>query len=153
MNWFRLKENVYYTDGTLRDICVKLTTRVDWKIWVDYINENYRVIWYNSKTLKEENQIDFQIVEDYWNGNEDSLSTAKIFIDKLQINAHFFDDSEIENDIDPKEFNAIEDHEKLIKFMFDLSHLLNKDVYLTPENEHDIILFKVSNKFDYNSEK
>lgn len=153
MNWFRLKENVYYTDGTLRDICVKLTTRVDWKIWVDYINENYRVIWYNSKTLKEENQIDFQIVEDYWNGNEDSLSTAKIFIDKLQINAHFFDDSEIENDIDPKEFNVIEDHEKLNKYMFDLSHLLKKDVYLTPENEHDIILFKVSNKFDYNSEK
>lgn len=148
MNWFRLKENVYYTDGTLRDICVKLTTREDWKIWVDYINENYRVIWYNSKTEKEENQIDFQIVEDYWNGNEDSLSTAKIFIDKIQINAHFFDDSEIENDIDPKEFIAIEDHEKLIKFMSEVSILLEKEIILTPENEHEIVLFKVNNKFE-----
>ena len=67
-----------------------------------------------------------------------------MFIDKIQINAHFFDDTEMENDIDPREFNSIEDHNKLLKYMSDISNLLDKEVILTPENEHETILFKVN---------
>ena len=144
MNWKELKEKIYYWDGSWRDIYVLHTNRSDWKIWVDYVNENYRIDWFNGKADKDENQIDFTVVEDFWKGNHDLCSTAKVFIDKIQINAHFFDNTEMENDIDPGEFNSIEDHDKLIKYMSDLSILLDKEVILTPENEHETILLKIN---------
>lgn len=120
------------------------TTRANWKIWVGYVNKNYRIDWFNGKSEKDENQIDFAVIEEFWSGNHDLCSTAKVFIDKIQINAHFFDDTEMENDIDPREFNSIDDHDKLIKYMSDLSTLLGKEVILTAENEHETILFKVN---------
>ena len=51
----------------------------------------------------------------------------------------------MENDIDPREFASIDDHNKLVKYMTDISRLLDKEVILTPENEHETTLFKVSN--------
>ena len=143
MNWADLKDKIYYWDGSWRDIYVLHTSRADWKIWVDYVNKNYRIGWHNAKADKDENQIDFGVIKEYWSGNHDLCSTANVFIDKIQINAHFFDDNEMENDIDPREFNSMEDHNKLIKYMVDLSTLLDKEIILTPENEHETILFKV----------
>lgn len=144
MKWTELKEKIYHWDGSWRDIYVLHTKRSDWKIWVDYVNENYRIDWFNGKADKDENQIDFTVVEDFWSNNHDLCSTAKVFIDKIQINAHFFDETEMENVIDPREFNSIDDHDKLIKYMSDLSILLDKEVILTPENEHETILFKIN---------
>lgn len=145
MNWTDLKNKIYYWDCSWRDIYVLQTNRDDWKKWADYVNKNYRINWFNGKADKDENQIDFGVIEDFWSGNHDLCSTAKVFIDKIQINAHFFDDTEMENDIDPREFNSIDDHNKLVKYMTDISKLLDKEVILTPENEHETILFKVSN--------
>ena len=102
MNWTDLKNKIYYWDGSWRDIYVLQTNHTDWKKWVDYVNKNYRIAWFNGKADKIENQIDFSVVEEFWNGNHDLCSTAKVFIDKMQINAHFFVDTEMENDIDPR---------------------------------------------------
>lgn len=143
MNWRELKDKIYYWDGSWRDIYVLQTNRVDWKIWVDYVNKNYRIDWFKSKADKDENQIDFSVIEEFWSGDEDLCSTARVLIDKIQINAHFFDDNEMENDIDPREFNSIDDHNKLIKYMSDISILLDKEIILTPENEHETVLLKV----------
>lgn len=143
MNWTNLKDKIYYWDGSWRDIYVLQTNRDDWKIWVDYVNKNYRIEWFNGKADKDENQIDFSVIEGFWSGDHDLCSSAKVFIDKIQINAHFFDDSEMENDIDPREFNSIDDHNKLIKYMSDISILLDKEVILTPENENETVLLKV----------
>jgi hypothetical protein len=144
MNWTELKNKIYYWDGSWRDIYVLGTLRPDWKKWVDYVNQNYTIDWFNGKTDKDERNIDFNVIEEFWNGDHDLCSTAKVFIDKIQINAHFFDDTEMENDIDPREFNSIEDHDKLIKYMTDISILLDKEVILTPENEHETVLIKVN---------
>lgn len=144
MNWTDIKNKVYYCDGSWRDIYVLQTSRDNWKIWIDYVNKNYRIDWFNSKTDRNENKIDFSVIDEFWGGNHDFCSTAKVFIDKIRINAHFFDDTEIENDVDPEEFNSIDDHNKLIKYMSDVSTLLDKEVLLTPENKHEFILFKVN---------
>ncbi len=144
MDWTELKNKIYYRDGSWRDIYVRETNASDWKKWVNYVNDNYKVDWFNTKTNKDEEKIDFATIEEYWDGNHDQSSTGKVFIDKVQINAHFFDDNELENDIDPSEFNSIDDHEKLIKFMIDVSTILDKEVILTPENQHEIILIKVN---------
>ena len=121
------------------------TDKSDWRKWIDYVNQNYTIQWYNGKTANEESQINYDVINEYWNGNGDLCVIAKIFIDKIQINCHFFSDLEIENDIDPREFNSIDDHNKLMKYIEDLASILNKDVILTPENEQDIIVMLVSN--------
>lgn len=108
MNWTDLKNKIYYWDGSWRDIYVLQTNRGDWKKWSEYVNKNYRIDWFNSKSYKDENLIDFNVIEEFWSGNRDLCSTAKIFIGKIQINAHFFDEAEMENDIDPREFNLIQ---------------------------------------------
>jgi hypothetical protein len=47
MNWKRLKEEVYFEDGSLRDIYIFDTSIEDWKKWVDLVNREYRVSFYN----------------------------------------------------------------------------------------------------------
>lgn len=153
MDWQSLKGKTFYWDGSWRDIYVPNTTKEDWRIWVDYVNENYKIDWFNGKENANQNKIDFTVILEYWNGNLDLCSTAKVFIDNIQINAHFFDDTEFENDIDPREFNSIQDHNKLTKYLTDLSRLFGKEVMLTPENEHETVLLKVSgDTINYSSE-
>ncbi|HVW96247.1 MAG TPA: hypothetical protein VHA56_09810 [Mucilaginibacter sp.] len=143
MNWEKIKQDIYYLDGSLRDIFVTNTKKDNWLQWAEYVNKNYNLEWYNGNTQTTVDKIDFSIVLEYWNGNTDLYSTAKIFIGNIQINSHFFDDEEFENDISPKEFDNIQDHNLLVKYMSDLSKLFEKTIYLTPENEHDIKLFEV----------
>ncbi len=158
MNWTELKKAIYCWDGSWRDIYVLGTTAEDWKKWIEYVNKNYKIDWYNGKTNKDEIKIDFNVILEYWNGNHDLCPTAKVFINRIQANAHFFDENVIENDIDPREFSTIDDHNKLIKYMIELSILLDKEIILTPENKQEIILLKVnkenieySNDFDTTS--
>ena len=144
MNWTDLKNNIYYWDGSWRDIYILQTSLEDNLKWSDYVNTNYRIEWFNGLTQADESKVNFDVIKEFWNGNHDLCSTAKVFIDNIQINNHFFVDTEIENDIDPGEINSIENHDKEIKYMTDLSFLLDKHVILTPENAPEIVLIKVS---------
>lgn len=144
MNWIDLKNIIYYEDGSWRDIYVVETNRLDWKKWSDYINKNHIVNWFNAKRQRNEKEIDFKVIEEFWNGNKYISSTAQIFIGKIQINAHFFDETEIENDINPKEFNSLDEHNNLVKYMSKISTLLDKEVILTRENEDQEVLMKVN---------
>ena len=144
MNWTELKEKIYYWDGSWRDLYILNTSLDDNLKWTNYVNENYRIEWFNGLTQKNDTKIDFEVIKEFWSENHDLCSTAKVFIDKIQINNHFFDDDEIENDIDPREINSIEDHEIIVKYMTDLSQLLDKPIILTPENDKEIVLIKVS---------
>ena len=144
MNWTKLKEKIYYWDGSWRDLYILQTNLDDNLKWTNYVNENYRIEWFNGLTQTDEQKIDYEVIKEFWNGNRDLCSTAKVFIDKIQINNHFFDIEEIENDIDPREINSIEDHEIVLKYMTDLSLLLDKPIILTPENDKEIVLMKVS---------
>jgi len=143
MNWKELKDKIYYWDGSWRDIYVLRTSLSDWKKWIDYVNANYKIDWFNGKIGTNQEQVDFDVIKEYWGGNSDLCSTAKVFIDNIQINTHFFAEFEIENDIDPREFNSMEDHDRLTKYMSDISTLLNMEVILTPENEHETVLFEI----------
>ncbi|MCF6407330.1 hypothetical protein L3C95_30830 [Chitinophaga filiformis] len=143
MTWTELKHEIYYRDGSLRDMLVLRADRQDWKKWIDYVNENYRVKWYNGKVDRYEDRIDIGIIEEYWNGEHDLSSIASVFIDEIVINAYLADESEIENDICPKEFDSLKDHEKLMKFMTDLARILDKEVILTPENEKETVLIRI----------
>ena len=144
MKWDYLKENIYYWDGSWRDIYIKDTSKDDWEKWISFVNNNYRIEWHNPITDKLETKIDFKVIEDNFEGNSEYVTTANVFIEEIQINAHFFTATEIENDIDPREFNSNDDHFKLMNYLKAISKLLKKQVILTPENSNEIILLTVN---------
>ena len=144
LNWKYLKENVYFWDGSWRDIYVQNISIEDWAKWTEFVNKNYRIEWHNDKTETNDNTIDSDVILQFWEGDHDLISTAKIFVDDIQINAHFVTDDEIENDIDPREFKSIEDHEKLMSYLIGISKSLQLPVIITPENSPEFILIEVN---------
>ncbi|MEL7146389.1 MAG: hypothetical protein AAFO69_08480 [Bacteroidota bacterium] len=143
VDWTYLQEHVYFCDGSWRDIYVQNASAEDWRIWVDFVNERYRIDWYNGKSDKDEEQIDFDIILQFWQGDPSLCSTARVFVEHIQINAHFFTSDEIENDIDPREFKCIEDHQKLMDYLTAISTLLQRPVVVTPEDFPEMILIEV----------
>jgi hypothetical protein len=133
-NWDSLRKEIYYLDGSLRDILVRNVTREDWKKWINLINTNYSVEFYNGQTQQIEAAINPTILFDYWDKKTDLINSATIKIDHINIKCYFFDEREIENDITPIEINNIDDHNKLLDYLKDVANTLDKIVVVTPEN-------------------
>ena len=139
-----MKNGIYCWEGSWLDLYVQHTTSEDWKKWVLFVNEQYRIDWHNGQTQKDELRIDFKVIEAYWAGDAKLCSTARIFLnDHIQVNAHFFEAATLENDIDPRDFKTIEDHNVLIDYMKGISMRLDKPIILTPENCPEIPLIQV----------
>jgi len=142
-DWNEIKDEVYYWDGSWRDIYVLGTTQDDWNKWIELVNQNYQVEFYNGQTQQKEDRINRQVVFDYWTGKTDLLNDATIKLGSIIIKCHFFTDQEIENDIDPREIDTIEDHQRLMSYLIDISKALNKMVILTAENEQETVYISV----------
>jgi hypothetical protein len=144
MHWENLKQSVYHEDGSLRDIYVLNATKHDWLMWVDHVNSHYKVTFYNAPKDREESQIDFQVIADYWDGKHDLSCNVALNINHIIVMCYFFSDDEIENDINPKEIQSITDHASIINYLKDVAKLLNKKVILTIENSKEHILLSES---------
>lgn len=141
--WQDLKEFVYNVDGSVRDIYVLNSTIDDWRAWATYINDNYSLEFNASGVVKD--KIDIDHVLKRWNGNEDEWAGARIKLsDTITINVHFSTADTIENDIDPREFNCMEDNYTLLRYMIGLSYTLGKPVLLTAENMEDAVCIRVN---------
>jgi len=143
MNWKTIKENIYFEDGALRDIVVYNTTKDDWKKWVDYVTTNYKVSTCEYKTETTKDSIDFNYILDFWTGDNDCNATTSVAVDKAIVNAHYLTELYFENDIDPREIKSEQDHNGIMKYMTDISKLLNKKVIMILENCPEIILVSV----------
>ena len=136
MIWEKIKTDIYYSDGSLRDIYVLDSTIEDWKKWIDFINENYQVkfkYFDNQGNKKIESKINFYEVSKYWNNYENSIS-AEFLVGEVLLKCYFFSIDEIENDFFPEEVKTIEQHNLIIEYLKSISKILNKEVILTPEN-------------------
>ena len=136
MIWEKIKTDIYYSDGSLRDIYVLDSTIEDWKKWIDFINENYQVkfkYFDNQGNKKIESKINFDEVSKYWNNYENSIS-AEFLVGEVLLKCYFFSIDEIENDFFPEEVKTIEQHNLIIEYLKSISKILNKEVILTPEN-------------------
>ena len=136
MIWEKIKTDIYYSDGSLRDIYVLDSTIEDWKKWIDFINENYQVkfeYFDNQGNKKIESKINFDEVSKYWNNYENPIS-AEFLVGEVLLKCYFFSIDEIENDFFPEEVKTIEQHNLIIEYLKSISKILNKEVILTPEN-------------------
>lgn len=146
MDWKTLKKKIYFEDGSLRDIYISGMNHSDWKKWADLVNEKYEVEFHDYETNLTNNKIDFKIVEEYWSVVDRACISVAIKIGKINIACYFNDNSEIENDIDPREFKEIEDHNNLITYLRDVSIALDKEVIVTEESTRESKLIRVENE-------
>ena len=144
MDWIEIKENIYFEDGAYRDILISEATQDDWRKWVDYVTSKYRVSTIEHETQLKKDTIDLDSVLAYWGGKAECCATTSIYVGNVIVNCHYFDDKEFENDITPKEVTTEKDHIDILKYMTDISLLLNKPVIMTLENCPDIILMTVN---------
>jgi hypothetical protein len=142
-DWYIVKEEIYYSDGSWRDIYVPGTAQDDWLKWIDFINQNYSVSFYNGQTQQTETSIKKEVVIEYWERKTDFPNGTTIKLGSILVKCHFFVIQEIENDIDPKEIETIEDHYNLVSYLINISKLLNKSVILTAENQRDLVYISV----------
>ena len=125
----------------------------DWDTWIDLINHNYSVQFYNGQTEQVENAINKIAVFYYQERKTDRGSSAVIKVGHLTVNCHFFSGPQIENDIDPREITIPEEHDKLISYLKAISKRLRKPVYVTAENQPSLIYITVEgNKVNINVE-
>ena len=143
MEWNDLKANIYFKDGSLRDIYVLITNMDDWEKWTEVVNQNYVVEFYDRRTGSKISSIDFNKVIECWQGiNEDGVY-AIINLDGILLNCYFTDKSEIENDFSPNEIKTITDHNSLMKYLTGISKTLNKPVLITSEMRKSEVLVNV----------
>jgi len=139
MNWQIIKEEIYYQDGSWRDIYVLGTTWEDWRKWILLVNQTYQVKFYNGLTQQTEIGINTEAVHSYLTGKTDLTNSATVKLGAITIKCYFFTDQEIEIDIDPREIVSIEDHNLFIEYMTTVSICLNKPVIMTAESSQDTI--------------
>lgn len=137
MDWKYLKDNIYFSDGSLRDIYVLNSSRADWEKWMDFVNENYKVDfkYFDDKDeLICSNKIISEHIFNLWDGVSDSIVDATIYLKEILVKCYFFTDEEIENDITPNEVENLEDHNQILDYLKSVSKILNKEIILTNEN-------------------
>ena len=145
--WEELRSGVYRIDGSYRDIYVLQTNRQDWSNWIAFVNAHYPVRWeaegYNDGQPLEKIEADF-IAQRWQLASERLTVLGSVFLEQVQVNCHFFVDSEIENDIDPKQILSLADHERLMSYLVGLSTALGKEVIVTEENAEEAVWIRVN---------
>ncbi|MFD2248411.1 hypothetical protein [Pontibacter ruber] len=144
-DWKSIKEELYYEDGSLRDIYVFDTNKEDWKSWSSLVNEQYEVEFYNGRIRKTEEIIDIKEVYKFWKNPDEFTDSnhATIKLGNVIVKCYFFIESEIENDIDPKEVKTERDHLAVIEYLQAVATKLHKNVVMTPEMTEEHILLKI----------
>ena len=143
-DWQKIKEEVYYQDGSLRDIYILGTTKDDWQKWVNFVNQYYRVSFSANDSEARYDNIPWAIIEDRFAGNYDFSCQASVYIEGIILNTFFFTEDQIENDITPSEISTHKSHEQLMHYMQAIASLLNKPVRLTDENHPEQLLIEVN---------
>ena len=137
MNWEYLKDNIYFSDGSLRDIYVLNTSRIDWENFIDFVNKNYKIEFNyfekNGEFFSSKKIISEKVFE-RWDGINDLVVDATLNISGILIKCYFFSEDEIENDITPLEVKTLEHHHQLMDYLSSVSKILDKEVILTIEN-------------------
>jgi hypothetical protein len=80
MDWRKIKETIYFEDGSLRDLYVQETTTLHWQKWVEYVNLHCTSTFYNGKAQCNQAYFDFNVIKGFWAGKHDQSSTVTIFI-------------------------------------------------------------------------
>jgi len=138
--WNDVKDDLQ-PDGTLRDIYVTGIAEPDWD---DLINEvagaGFSIEFTHGGNVTALPK-SFRSIRELQNTDP---TTLKVMLQHgIQVNCHFFVDSEIEMDISPGEVAGPVEFDVLISFLRWIAETLNRPVVLTYENSPDQEILRV----------
>jgi hypothetical protein len=131
---------IFEPDGELRDIYVQDVTLTDWSKLIDFLNLNCELRFGEDKT-----QIDKEYVLRFLADETGEMEscTLNVSLENLNLRCYFFLPDMIEFDIDPTEVKSIDDFNKIVQFITDISKVLNKQITLTMERTPELPLIKI----------
>ncbi len=124
-------KDIFYQDGSLRDLYVCETTADDWQQLISFLRGGIYQVAYEIDGVRMPLPPDYGEIEKKIGAVTQLLS---INVDGVCLNCHFFWTSGIEFDLLPTEIDTEEKAEAVFRFMAEVGQLLRKDVILTPEN-------------------
>ncbi|WP_170770506.1 hypothetical protein [Ruegeria lacuscaerulensis] len=119
----------FAADGTLRDIYVLGTTEADWQKFTDFAAKLDSSFYCDGEQRKLPKHI-----SSIFDSNREQLVLMKIETGCTTIHCHFFTESELELDDDPKHIVSQQGLNEISEFIIGLGKVLKKNVVLTEEN-------------------
>lgn len=142
-------KDIFYQDGSLRDIYVLESTSDDWQKLIAFLRSGKYKVTYELDGIEKPLPSDFSEIQKYMGEVYQLLS---IHIEGLRLNCHFFLTENIEFDLLPNEVETEEKAEAIFQFMAMVGRLLGKEVILTPENGQEYVIVGYdpkANKMNY----
>ena len=131
MTWDDYKK-AFEFNGTWRDIYITETELKDWKTLLEFLAEgSYPVKFLVNGAEQPLHTNVWQIFQDQ---KKDLMPLLSIDISGVAITSHFFDQNEIEFDLDPREVTDSSKAEAILDFMKQIGDELDKPVHLTEED-------------------
>jgi hypothetical protein len=140
-DWLEIK-NELEADGSLRDIYILDICANIWNELIKNIkHEGFRFKFTHGSFERALPDIFYKIKE----LQETNPTTLSIWLDNnIQINCHFFMETEIEFDISPREIKSSAEYKTLTNFMKWLSKTLRKPAILTHEGAQAQVILSAS---------
>ncbi|MDT3282964.1 hypothetical protein, partial [Shewanella scandinavica] len=138
--WNEIKHE-FEADGSLRDIYVE---NIEPEAWDQFIAEikgsNYEIDFYHGD-VKLELPGSLLLIKRL---QETNPTTLCIWLpEKIQINCHFFVETEIELDVSPRDIQNENAYLQLVSFQVWLSESMKKEVKLTHEGAQELVILSV----------
>ena len=139
-DWDDLKAEFVW-EGSWRDICVADTSIADWQAALEMIGDaGFRLKFTNDGAECTPPEDALQI---FGQPRETTFFLA-VFVGGVQLNCHFFAESEVEFDLDPREVVGQAELDAVLSFMRKLAASTRKSAVMTPENAHEVAFLRVA---------
>lgn len=141
MNW----RNIYYKDGTLRDIYIENINLFEIEQWLTFVSDYYKASCYNTITDETTARIPIPKIMELLTRDEDFNLIIRIYLGSILINTYIHSGIiDLESDIDPREFKSEDNHQQFMNYLSNISKLLSKRLLVTSEGSPDLILLTVN---------
>jgi hypothetical protein len=131
-------EDEFAWEGSWRDVCVPDASLQSWHLTVSAIPTAGFVSCFDGASEFPED------VAQVLGRARDDGALWSVSAGRVGLNCHFFDESEIEFDLDPREVKGQSDFDSLLHFMQVVAKATAHCALLTPENMHDTPFIRVS---------
>jgi hypothetical protein len=140
--WSQCQED-FEPDGSLIDIYVFETTRMDWEKLLRFVGNQYNCVYHLLGITSE------SLPSAEWIFSEKSSIHGPLVIKTghVEITTNFFMESQIELWLSREEVTSLSDFEELCQFVKGVGNAIEKNVRVTPESGEEIPIFE----FDYAS--
>ena len=129
-------------EGSLRDICVRDASLNDWKLVLDVLRREQFSTEF--KVAGSRTELPEQVSDMFPQTADDPSRMLSVDTAGVRLNCHFFDENEIEFDLDPREIGGQAQLDAVIAFMKTIACATGKPALMTPENMHEHAFIRVN---------